>query len=121
MRCEPRVVANPMVFGIYFESEAVMADKRITDTGYDPEDAYYHQKDLEMLAKRRAELDAQRRNSPVGTIKCPRCGSDMNEVAIEHVKMDRCAGCGGVFLDKGEMEMLSHAKSSGFFQRLFGT
>ena len=96
-----------------------MADKRITETGYDQEDAYFHQKDLELLAKRRAELDAQRRNSTVGNIKCPRCGSEMNEVAIEHVKVDRCAGCGGVFLDKGELEILTHAKSGGFFKRLF--
>ena len=37
-----------------------MTHKRITDTGYDQEDAYFHQKDAELLAKRRAELDAQR-------------------------------------------------------------
>ena len=37
-----------------------MTDKRITDTGYNQEDAYFHQKDLDMLAKRRAELDAPR-------------------------------------------------------------
>ena len=97
-----------------------MAEKRITETGYDQEDAYFHQKDLELLAKRRAELDGQRRNSTVGKIKCPRCGSDMNEVAIEHVKVDRCTGCGGVFLDKGELEILTHTKSNGFFKSLFG-
>lgn len=97
-----------------------MADERMTDTGYDQEDAYFHQKDLELLAKRRVELDARRRNGTVGKIKCPRCGSEMNEVAIEHVKVDRCAGCGGVFLDKGELEMLTHSKFGGFFKRLFG-
>lgn len=98
-----------------------MADKRIAETGYDQEDAYFHEKDLELLARRRADLDAQRRDSPVGMIKCPRCGSEMNEVAIEHVKVDRCTGCGGIFFDKGALEMLTHAKSSGFFKRLFGT
>jgi Zn-finger nucleic acid-binding protein len=96
-----------------------MTDKRITDTGYDQEDAYFHQKDAELLAKRRAELDAQRRDSSVGKIKCPRCGSEMNEVAIEHFKVARCTGCGGVFLDKGELEILTHGKSGGLFKRLF--
>jgi hypothetical protein len=38
-----------------------MGDKRITDVGYDQEEAYFHQKDAELLAKRRAERDAQRR------------------------------------------------------------
>jgi uncharacterized protein len=97
-----------------------MADNPITETGYDREDAYFHQKDLDLLAKRRAELDGQRKNAAVGTINCPRCGSDMAEVAIEHVKVDRCAGCGGVFFDKGELEMLTDSKFSGlFFKRLF--
>jgi uncharacterized protein len=96
-----------------------MENERITDTGYDQEDAYFHQKDAELLAKKRAELDAHRRGSTVGKLKCPRCGSQMNEVAVEHVKVDRCSGCGGLFLDKGELEILTHAKSGGFFKRLF--
>jgi Zn-finger nucleic acid-binding protein len=44
----------------------------------------------------------------------------MNEVAVEHVKVDRCTGCGGLFLDKGELEILTHSKSGGFLKRLFG-
>ena len=98
-----------------------MAEQPISDTGYDREDAYFQQKDAELLARRRAELDAQRRSSIAGKIKCPRCGSEMSEVAVEHVKVDRCTGCGGVFLDKGELEILTHAKSAGLFKRLFGT
>ena len=96
-----------------------MADQRITDPGYDQEDAYFHQKDAEWLARRRAELDAQRKCSTVGKIMCPRCGSGMNEVAVGHVKVDRCVGCGGMFLDKGELEILTRAKSGGFFKCLF--
>jgi hypothetical protein len=97
-----------------------MANGRITDTGYDQEDAYFHQKDAELLARRRAELDAQRGDFTVGKMKCPGCGSEMNEIAVEHVKVDRCTGCGGVFLDKGELEILTHVKFGGFFKRLFG-
>jgi hypothetical protein len=96
-----------------------MADKNISDTGYDREDAYFHQLDKDMLAKKRAELDTQRRDAAGGKIKCPRCGSDMDEVALEHVKIDRCVGCGGIFLDKGELEILTRAKSGGLFKRLF--
>jgi uncharacterized protein len=98
-----------------------MADQRIADSGYDQEDEYFHRKDAELLARRRADLDAQRRSSCVGRIMCPRCGSEMNEVAVEHVKVDRCSGCGGVFLDKGELEILTHATSGGFFKRLIGS
>ena len=96
-----------------------MLDQRITHAGYDQEDAYFHRKDAELLARRRAQLDAQRKDFAVGKITCPRCGSEMREVAVEHVKVDRCTGCGGVFLDKGELEILTYAKSGGFFNRLF--
>jgi hypothetical protein len=96
-----------------------MTTTRIANTGYSQEDAYFHQKDAELLAKRRAALDAQRRDSNIGAINCPRCESVMNEVSVEHVKVDRCTGCGGVFLDKGELEMLTHSKSGGFYKRLF--
>ena len=88
-------------------------------SGYSQEDSYFHRKDQELLAKKRAALDAQRSGS-AASIKCPRCGAAMSEVAVEHVKIDRCTGCGGVFLDSGELELLTHAKSGGVFRRLFG-
>jgi Zn-finger nucleic acid-binding protein len=97
-----------------------MADERMTDSGYSREDAYFYEKDQELLRKKRAALDAQRAAAAPGGMTCPRCASAMNEVAIEQVKIDRCTGCGGVFLDKGELELLTHAKSGGIFKRLFG-
>ena len=94
-----------------------MKTQRIAGTGYNQEDYYFHEKDEALLAKKRAQLDAHR---SVGTsLKCPRCEAAMTEVALEHVKLDRCTGCGGVFLDKGELELLTHAKSGGLFRRLF--
>jgi Zn-finger nucleic acid-binding protein len=99
--------------------EALVAKDRVNNPGYDQEDEYFHQRDLELLAKKRAQLDAQRMAAS-GPMNCPRCGSAMTEVPVEHVKVDRCTGCGGVFIDKGEMEVLTHAKSGGIFRRLFG-
>jgi hypothetical protein len=96
-----------------------MTDKPIAYTGYDRADAYFHQKDSDMLARRRAELDAQRTDCNTGKMKCPRCGSEMNEVTVEHVKLDSCTGCGGIFLDKGELEILTHANAGGLCQRFF--
>ena len=45
----------------------------------------------------------------------------MTEVAIEDVKVDRCAGCGGVFLDKGELAMLTHSRNPLLLQTAFRT
>src|SRR4051812_32004180 len=98
-----------------------MTNKYTTEIGYDQEEAYFRQKDAELLSRRRARLDAQRADSAVAALKCPRCGSQMREVAIEHVKVDRCTGCLGIYLDNGELENFTHGKRGGFFKRLFGT
>jgi uncharacterized protein len=108
-----------MLSTCHIETEDTMSENHMTSTGYDKEDAYFHEKDLALLAKKRAELDARREVSTAGKLKCPRCGADMIEVRIDRVKVDRCTGCGGVFLDKGELEILTFAKSDGFFKRCF--
>jgi hypothetical protein len=104
----------------HVNTEITMTEKNVIRPGYDQEDAYFHEKDRALLAKRRAELDALRGDPASNMLKCPRCGADMAEVLMQQVKVDRCSGCGGVFLDKGELEILTFAKSDGFFKRLFG-
>ena len=45
-----------------------------------------------------------------GTIKCPRCHHAMLIQDVKHesqsVEIDRCRSCGGIWLDKGEVETL---------------
>src|SRR4051812_5026782 len=37
-------------------------------------------------------------------LTCPRCKQSLNESTYETVRIDRCAGCGGAWLDSGELE-----------------
>ena len=45
-----------------------------------------------------------------GTLECPRCHSTMLAQDVKHekdsVEIDRCGSCGGVWLDKGEVEQI---------------
>lgn len=34
---------------------------------------------------------------------CPKCSGELSEVVKYGVVIDHCAGCGGIWLDKGEM------------------
>lgn len=95
-----------------------MAD--LPGAGYDQEDAYFHQKDRELLKRMRAQLDSAPDSLGATVLKCPRCGAEMEEVTAEFAKIDRCIRCGGVFLDRGELELLTHAKCGGLFKRLCG-
>lgn len=46
------------------------------------------------------------------TIECPRCFAAMRRVERSGVVIDRCTNCGGVFLDRGELQALINAEST---------
>jgi uncharacterized protein len=56
----------------------------------------------------RLKLDAERRKAErkAHHNKCPRCGGDLQETHAEMVRIDECPDCGGIWLDKGEIEQL---------------
>lgn len=45
-------------------------------------------------------------------LNCPKCGSQMRSYERNEVIVDQCPGCGGLFLDRGELERLVQAESS---------
>jgi len=69
------------------------------------------------------QLDAERAKGERSTHfnKCPRCGADLKAREHHHVKVDECQECGGVWLDKGELDMIKEFDrgSSGFMGSLF--
>lgn len=89
------------------------------------EDEYFIKQDAELIKERRASLDAQRASAERKShyMKCPKCGADLVETDLHHIKIDRCSECGGVWFDKGEVEMLEHVDQSkirGLVRSMFG-
>ena len=39
-------------------------------------------------------------------MKCPGCASEMVQVEVQTIEIDRCPACGGIVLDKGETEAI---------------
>jgi hypothetical protein len=89
----------------------------VKHAGYSREDEYFWERDRELIARLRAEADADRQRMQ-GTaarqdywMRCPKCGGKLAEESLEGlVRIDRCLSCGGVFLDKGELEIILKAK-----------
>ncbi|HEX2120140.1 MAG TPA: zf-TFIIB domain-containing protein [Thermoanaerobaculia bacterium] len=52
-------------------------------------------------------------------MKCPKCGMDLTEIELHGVKVDQCANCGGIFLDKGEIDQLAKQEDKGIADRVF--
>jgi ribosomal protein L37AE/L43A len=90
------------------------------------EDEYFAKMDADLMKERRARLDAERltqeRSSHYN--KCPKCGCELQERDHNGVKIDQCTECSGMWLDKGELEVIEdidrrapHGES--FIQSLF--
>ncbi|MEQ1693103.1 MAG: zf-TFIIB domain-containing protein [Gemmatimonas sp.] len=85
------------------------------------EDEYFARVDAELRKQLRDRADAERaaliaaeRN------KCPRDGSALVAKEHNHVTIDQCPQCGGLWLDKGELEILAggNAEQGGFVASL---
>ena len=89
------------------------------------EDEYFVRQNAEIIKEQRARLDAARAEAARSAhhMKCPKCGHDLIEREFHHVRVDECAKCGGMWLDKGELDMLTHVERGGlsrFVGSMFG-
>jgi hypothetical protein len=50
-------------------------------------------------------------------MKCPKCGSQLEEFALGDVRIDKCLSCEGLWLDAGELETI-RKHEAGFMGRL---
>lgn len=51
-------------------------------------------------------------------MKCPKCGFDLHEVALQEVKVDVCEHCNGMWLDAHELQALMNQSSGGWLKNL---
>jgi ribosomal protein L37AE/L43A len=78
------------------------------------EDEYFARQNLEIIHEMRVKLDAERKKAErqAHQNKCPRCGGDLEEKQAEQVKIDECGDCGGIWLDKGEIDQLGRVNQA---------
>jgi uncharacterized protein with PIN domain len=78
------------------------------------EDEYFAKHDADLIKAQRARLDEERQKAERAShyMRCPKCGGQLEEIAFHHLKIDKCPDCGGIWLDKGEMDMLQHIDQS---------
>ncbi len=47
-------------------------------------------------------------------MKCPRCPGSLTPQKYEQISIDRCSGCGGTWLDAGEIQTLNRTQDATF-------
>jgi hypothetical protein len=69
------------------------------------------------------KADERKRLKELHFMKCPKCGHDMKEEAVDAVTVDRCTFCEGIYLDAGELDTLFLRKvdeRKSFLRKLIG-
>jgi uncharacterized protein with PIN domain len=64
-------------------------------------------------------VEEKQRVKDVHFMRCPKCGQPLYEIDYKGVKIDRCPGCSGVWLDAGELEQVSQQGLLGGMMKLF--
>jgi hypothetical protein len=75
------------------------------------EDIYFAEHDRELLEKIRVQLRKVDRTQSAHS--CPKCPGKLESYVFEEIALDRCHECGGVWLDKGELEAIVRKISRG--------
>ncbi|MGD2125359.1 MAG: zf-TFIIB domain-containing protein [Desulfobacteraceae bacterium] len=91
-------------------------NKERQDKAYSGEEQYFYNLNKELIDRKRKELNAQRAEQRARELKaqhwmcCPKCGQQMEEIELLGIMVDRCNSCSGIYLDKGELELLLQSK-----------
>ncbi len=84
----------------------------IENTPSKNENEYFARLDAELRKELRAKADAERAaQTAADRNKCPRDGTTMVAKQSSHVTIDQCPTCEGIWLDKGELEILAAGES----------
>ena len=91
-----------------------MSDGMFSKSGYNEEDHYVAKHEAEKIQKLRDDRAAKKAQAEKEAhwMKCPKCGSDMEEIELEAIMIDKCTSCHGVYFDDGELELLLDCKTS---------
>jgi hypothetical protein len=93
-----------------------------TDKPSRTEEDYFTKRDLELLQKKRNELEEQanREERQQHFMKCPKCGASLRPEEFHGITVDRCPECNGIWLDSGEIDSLMTDTEPGLLGRVFG-
>jgi len=66
------------------------------------EDIYFAERERELITKLKAKLRPLARQE--SKLRCPKCPGELASYTFEGFLLDRCHDCGGIWMDKGELE-----------------
>jgi len=85
------------------------------------EDEYFIKKEKEAVEKLRAKHEREAKSSikEACHMRCPKCGEPLKERSFQKILIDQCAGCGGIWLDAGELEEVAGKEETSWLGKLW--
>jgi len=85
------------------------------------EDEYFVNRERELLAKLKAKQESEAKLSSKRAcyMKCPKCGEALKERSFQKKAIDQCTGCGGIWLDAGELEQVAEKDDGSWLGRFW--
>lgn len=66
------------------------------------EDIYFAERDRELIEKLKGQLEKVHKTG--SNFRCPKCPGLLETYSFQGFILDRCHDCGGIWMDKGELE-----------------
>ena len=73
---------------------------------------FERRKKIEREKQQKLAEEEKKRLRDLHLMKCPKCGMDLIEIDYKSIKVDKCSGCDGVWLDAGELETVAKMETS---------
>ncbi|MBI2988750.1 MAG: zf-TFIIB domain-containing protein [Deltaproteobacteria bacterium] len=85
------------------------------------EEEYFDGKERKLIEKLKTQSEKERQEKFLETcrMRCPKCGEPLKERSFKKIQIDQCAGCGGIWLDAGELEEVAEREEESWLGKLW--
>ena len=83
---------------------------KLRDAERGREEDYFAKRDRELVDKLRRAQEGATAGQPAASGPCPRCTTGLAQRVLQGINVDECPACGGVWLDRRELEALVRAE-----------
>ena len=71
------------------------------------EDIFFAERDRQLIDKLKERLKkVEKPLSKKPPLQCPKCQGELEAHLFMEIQLDRCQGCGGIWLDQGELDAI---------------
>lgn len=73
------------------------------------EEEYFEEKEKQLIGKLKASQEVEKKHEilEICRMRCPKCAEALKERSFKKIQIDQCPGCGGIWLDVGELEEIA--------------